>query len=122
MNRRVALIALAVLWPLGPVVAQPLVAPSQNPVTGARVFGEKGCVRCHAVNDVGGRVGPDLARLRGPRSFHDLAAAMWNHLPQMAERMRELGLPRPRPGRDAQETVPCEAPGSSERCWASCSA
>jgi mono/diheme cytochrome c family protein len=44
------------------------------------------------VNGVGGQVGPDLARIPRSRSFYDLAAAMWNHFPRMAERMRELGI------------------------------
>jgi mono/diheme cytochrome c family protein len=47
-------------------------------------------------------VGPDLGRISRPRSFYDLAAAMWNHLPRMAERMRQLGIPRPH--LDARET------------------
>ncbi|MBI4589000.1 MAG: c-type cytochrome, partial [Candidatus Rokubacteria bacterium] len=50
---------------------------------------------CHSVNGVGGKVGPDLGRVLRPRSFYDLATAMWNHLPRMAERMRQLGISRP---------------------------
>lgn len=89
-------VAIALLLCVAPpAVAQPLISPTQSPVRGARVFGDKGCVRCHAVHDVGGRVGPDIGRLSGPRSFYDLAASMWNHLPRMAQRMRELGIARP---------------------------
>ncbi len=76
--------------------AQPLFGPAQDPVAGSRVFGDKGCVKCHAVNGVGGKVGPDLGRPPRPRSFFDLAAGMWNHLPRMTERMRALGVARPR--------------------------
>jgi mono/diheme cytochrome c family protein len=47
------------------------------------------------VNGVGGTVGPDLGRIPPPRSFYDLAAAMWNHLPKMAEQMRRFGIDRP---------------------------
>ncbi len=94
----VVALALAIIVPLGPGSAQPLFSPTQDPLAGSRVFGEKGCVRCHAVNGVGGKAGPDLGRLPRPRSFFDLAAAMWNHLPKMAERMRQLGIPRPRLG------------------------
>ena len=86
---------LLVLCALGLASGQPLFSPTQDPLAGARVFGEKGCVKCHAINGIGGKVGPDLGRLPRPRSFFDLATAMWNHLPRMAERMRQLGVPRP---------------------------
>jgi mono/diheme cytochrome c family protein len=72
-----------------PSQSQSVVAPAQDPLAGSRVFGSKGCPECHAVNGVGGKVGPDLGRVQANRSFNDLAAAMWNHLPQMAARMKE---------------------------------
>jgi len=58
----------------GWAAAQPLFAPTQDPLTGSRVFGEKGCSKCHAIFGVGGTSGPDLARLPRARSFYDLAA------------------------------------------------
>ena len=70
-------------------------ASVQNPLAGARVFGSKGCSNCHAVNGAGGKVGPDLGRIQANRSFSDLAAAMWNHLPAMAGRMKERHQPFP---------------------------
>jgi len=75
--------------------AQPLYDRPQNPLAGSRVFGEKGCAKCHAINGVGGDIGPDLARLPSARSFDDLAAALWNHLPAMTEQMRALEISRP---------------------------
>jgi mono/diheme cytochrome c family protein len=72
-----------------------LFSPTQDPVAGSRIFGAKGCVRCHAINGVGGKIGPDLGRIPRPRSFYDLAAAMWNHFPRMVARMKELGISRP---------------------------
>ena len=76
--------------------AQPLFSPAQDPLAGSRVFGAKGCVTCHAINGSGGTVGPDLARIARPHTFFDLAAGLWNHAPRMAERMRQLNVPRPR--------------------------
>ena len=91
----VAAVACLLLYSPGAALAQPLFSPSQDPVAGSRVFGTKGCVKCHSVNGVGGKIGPDLGRIPRPRSFYDLAAAMWNHLPEMAERMRKFGIARP---------------------------
>ncbi len=93
--RWTVVVAALSLWPLGAASAQPVLSPSQDPLAGSRVFGAKGCVKCHSVNGVGGKVGPDLARIGRPRSFYDLATAMWNHLPRMTERMKQLGITRP---------------------------
>lgn len=68
---------------------------AQNPLAGAQIFGAKGCVRCHSINGLGGRVGPDLAEIPQRRSFYELAAAMWNHIGPMAARMRKEGIERP---------------------------
>ena len=92
----VVIAALLALWAAGPAAAQPAVGPSQDPTAGARVFDQKGCVKCHAINGVGGKIGPDLTRGARPHSFFDLATAMWNHLPRMAERMKQLGVDRSR--------------------------
>ena len=75
--------------------AQPLFGPTQDPLSGSKVFGSKGCVKCHSINGVGGNVGPDLGRIPRPRSFYDLAAAMWNHARRMAQSMAQLGIVRP---------------------------
>jgi mono/diheme cytochrome c family protein len=85
------------------VEAQQPSAPPQDPVAGSRVFGAKGCGRCHSIQGVGGKEAPDLARAARSRSFYDLAAALWNHAPRMAQRMRQLNIPRP--GLDAHESA-----------------
>ena len=66
-----------------------------DPKRGRRLFGEKGCSRCHAVLGEGAGIGPDLgsAELRG--SVTQLAGRMWNHWPAMAEAMGALGMAPP---------------------------
>jgi cytochrome c2 len=71
------------------------VGPTQNALAGSWVFGSKGCATCHSINDVGGTVGPDLGRVEQLRTYYDLAAAFWNHFPQMVDQMRELGVEPP---------------------------
>ena len=101
--RWTVVVAALVLLSVGAAWAQPLFTPSQDPLAGARVFGTKGCSKCHSVNGIGGKIGPDLARIPRPRTFYDLAADMWNHLQRMTARMQELGITRPR--LDARETA-----------------
>lgn len=94
--RWVFVIVALVLLPEGTARGQPVLDRSQDPVAGARVFGAKGCVKCHSINGLGGKVGPDLARISRPHTFFDLGADMWNHLNKMVPRMQQLGIDRPR--------------------------
>ncbi|UCC72784.1 MAG: c-type cytochrome [Gemmatimonadota bacterium] len=89
-----ALVALSLSVPQA-AFAQELSELTQNPLGGSRVFGSKGCVKCHAVNGLGATVGPDLGRISQRHSFYDLAATLWNHLPKMGEAMREHDIVRP---------------------------
>lgn len=67
-----------------------------DPRTGSLLFQKKGCVQCHAVNGVGGRLAPDLGVRALPRSgLDELVSAMWNHAPRMWEVMRKQKLPYP---------------------------
>lgn len=56
-----------------------LVVPMMDPVKGKRLFVDKGCVLCHAVNKVGGRAGPPLDAPDGGRyvDLLDFMARMW---------------------------------------------
>ncbi len=58
-----------------------------NPIIGRIVFEEKGCIKCHAIDGLGGDIGPDLVRDKYYNSFYDVAARLLNHAPQMAIRV-----------------------------------
>src|SRR3990170_1228393 len=62
---------------------------------GEGLFAAKGCVQCHEVGGKGGRVGPGLDFLKRANSPVLVAAAMWNHGPEMAETMKAKGIARP---------------------------
>ncbi len=88
-------VAFLLLYTSLPAYPQERWGLTQNPMAGSQVFGSKGCVKCHAVNGLGGTLGPDLGHIAERRSLYGLAATMWNHLPRMGEKMQELGIERP---------------------------
>ncbi len=67
-----------------------------NPTAGARLFVQKGCVRCHGLASDDARVGPDLGRIRFRGTIMDLAGSFWNHSPVMREKMQDLKIQVPR--------------------------
>jgi cytochrome c2 len=85
------------------VVAAQVHELGQDPIAGSAVFEAKGCMECHAVNGLGGTYGPDLGRIPRRRSFSELAATMWNHVPLMRAGMSEIGIERPE--MDAEEAA-----------------
>jgi mono/diheme cytochrome c family protein len=90
---RLVFVPVIILLLSGIGYSQPLSSSIQVPLAGSRVFGAKGCSNCHAINGVGAKVGPDLGQIQQNRSFSDIAAAMWNHLPQMALEAQKRSLP-----------------------------
>ncbi len=74
--------------------AQEIKLPS-NPLAGQIVFEEKRCIECHAISGFGGNIGPDLSRKYYYGSFLELAAIIWNHIPQMDRKYRLLKVERP---------------------------
>jgi len=68
--------------------AQPPTFP-ENPLAGQKLFVEKGCVSCHAIMGMGGRVGSDLAKTQANRSPAGIVAMMWNHSPEMTEALQK---------------------------------
>lgn len=67
-----------------------------NPSAGGKVFVSKSCIRCHSINGVGGTEAKDLGQ---PATQLPTAAsvmtAIWNHGPEMRQKVRELNLEYP---------------------------
>ena len=68
----------------------------KDPLKGQELFIDKGCIKCHSIQGVGGKIGPDLGKGGFNRSLIQIAGIMWNHSPKMSEKMRELKIPRPK--------------------------
>jgi len=66
-----------------------------NVPAGRQLFSTKRCVVCHQLGGAGGVVGPNLDHLKRLGSPMYVAAAMWNHGPQMSEAMAARGITRP---------------------------
>jgi cytochrome c2 len=70
-----------------------------DPRKGRELATAKGCLGCHSLDGTGGKVGPDLAKVKGLDSAPAVIAALWNHGFIMAERAerRHVTWPRLRP-------------------------
>jgi len=92
----VRLAALAAILPWRAPAAALAVIPGDS-ARGAQLFASQQCVRCHAVNGNGGRIGIDLGRSVN-RNFTpaQLASTMWNHAPVMWGAMQASGIQPPR--------------------------
>jgi len=63
---------------------------------GRELFARDSCARCHQLGGQGGTIGPRLDELQGYATAIFLGQALWNHGPEMAAKMAELHLDRPR--------------------------
>lgn len=66
-----------------------------NALAGRKVFAERGCGQCHAVDGEGRKIGPDLTSV-GADTPITWTQTMWNHAPQMELRMRGMKVAWPR--------------------------
>lgn len=67
-----------------------------NVARGGELFKERQCSTCHQLAGRGGTVAPRLDELKEYVSTFFLAQALWNHGPQMAQKMTEIKVERPR--------------------------
>ncbi len=77
------------------VTAQDLLFIPEDPLQGRLVFERKGCLKCHAVMGEGAFIGPDLGKEHFQGGFIELGRVMWNHSPDMTQRMKDMLQSRP---------------------------
>lgn len=87
---------------LGLLFLSPALSPGEqrgpfpgDPANGARLFGQKGCGQCHSFSGQQPGIGPDLSKKHFYGSMLELATRLWNHWPQMAERIQQMRLSWP---------------------------
>jgi cytochrome c2 len=95
MKPRWIILAIALTLAGGRALAEEPTPFPEDPAAGARLFQQKGCLRCHAIGDEESKIGPNLGRIHLKGSLLDVAGAMWNHAPMMHEKMEELRLELP---------------------------
>ncbi len=77
-----------------------------DPREGKRLFKEKVCVFCHALEGEGENLGPDLNESEAQFSPLFIATAMWNHANVMEDMLAEKALAWPRfSGNEMQDLV-----------------
>lgn len=77
------------------VPGRPLYVLPGESSAGEQLFRRKHCIECHGAPGAGGGVGPDLARRARGESLMGVAAAMWNHQPEMLEEARRRSIDIP---------------------------
>ena len=85
-------IGLILLFICSPAFAQLL---PEDPAKGARFFGSKECVKCHAFKGEGGKIGPDFGRVDLGDTQLELASKLLNHIPSMIVGMERQRMLRP---------------------------
>ncbi|MBM4307971.1 MAG: c-type cytochrome [Deltaproteobacteria bacterium] len=94
MTRKVLFLAAVIsLLIVSSVLAQTLLP--EDPARGARLFVNKGCVKCHALKGEGGKAGPDLGKIDLGDTQLDLAAKLWNHIPSMVAGIERAKIMKP---------------------------
>ena len=69
--------------------------PPGDPLRGKALFEKRNCSVCHNLNG-GTGIGPNLIQAQNLDSSLQVVAEMWNHIPQMQQKIQQVGLPWPR--------------------------
>ncbi len=71
--------------------AEKIYLPPGDPISGERLFNQKGCIKCHSSSEQ-----LDLSKKKEfPKTLSQLAGVMWNHSYEMWKQMAEKGIERP---------------------------
>ncbi len=62
---------------------------------GEKLFGDRGCQKCHSLRGEEAGVGPDLSEAGLQESLTELTSSLWNHAAEMQESFREIELAWP---------------------------
>jgi cytochrome c2 len=84
------LFVLALMAPCMAASLEKQILP-EDPLAGANVFVEKHCSECHSIrtNDLSNRLGPNLSSIHLRGSLLDVGGILWNHAPNMMQKMAE---------------------------------
>lgn len=66
-----------------------------NVESGQKLFGDKGCVKCHAIFGKGGKEAPDLGKSVSQSNVTTLITRLWNHAAQMRDTFQAKKLAWP---------------------------
>jgi cytochrome c2 len=69
--------------------------PSGSALVGQRVFAERGCAACHGATGEGSKMGPPLRRQTEAYTTVSFTTALWQHGPEMLDRVQERGMSWP---------------------------
>jgi cytochrome c551/c552/pterin-4a-carbinolamine dehydratase len=75
-----------------------------NADRGKRLIASKGCLSCHQIKGMGNKGGHSLDKMKCFTVPLHIITAIWNHAPQMIERLKKKGLKLPKlQGRDIED-------------------
>jgi mono/diheme cytochrome c family protein len=69
--------------------------PSGSALVGQRMFVERGCAACHGATGEGSKMGPPLRRQTEAYTSVSFTTALWQHGPEMFDRVQESGMSWP---------------------------
>ncbi|MDH5561644.1 MAG: c-type cytochrome [Deltaproteobacteria bacterium] len=92
LKQLIIILFLLALAGTAQILAQQKELLPDNPLQGRELFTTKKCIKCHAIQGVGGRIGTDLGKVNMDRNFLEMVSSLWNHFPRMNEAFKKEKL------------------------------